>query len=42
MGMLLIDENNITDTSLMYIGFDLGIGTDDCMCFKVDPNTGAQ
>lgn len=42
MGMLLIDENKITNTSLMYIGFDLGIGTDDCMRFKVDPDTGAQ
>ena len=42
MGMLLIDENKITDNALMYIGFDLGIGTDDCMRFKVDPNTGAQ
>lgn len=40
--MLLIDENKITNTSLMYIGFDLGIGTDDCMRFKVDPDTGAQ
>lgn len=42
MGMLLIDENNITDNALMYIGFDLGIGMDDCMRFKVDPDTGAQ
>lgn len=42
MGILLIDESKITDTSLMYIGFDLGIGTDDCMCFKVDSDTGAQ
>lgn len=40
--MLLIDENKITDNALMYIGFDLGIGMDDCMRFKVDPNTGAQ
>jgi hypothetical protein len=42
MGMLLIDENKVTDNSLMYIGFDLSISTDDCMRFKVDPDTGAQ
>ena len=30
MGMLLIDENNITDNALMYIGFDLGIGMIVC------------
>lgn len=42
MGMLLIDENKVTDNSLMYIGFDLGISTDDCMRFKIDPDTGAR
>lgn len=42
MGMLLIDENKITNNTLMYIGFDLGIGTDDCMHFKIDSDTGAQ
>lgn len=42
MGMLLIDENNITDNALMYIGFDLGISTDDYMRFKVNPDIGEQ